>query len=74
MQSSYAGQGVAASYFYFCHTKYIAKAQCTLTGLHGAVSEKFKHDIIWNGTVNNKGGVRNKIFANVNFEHMNKEF
>ena len=63
-----------ASYFQLGHTKYIALAHRMLTAIHGAVSEKLRHEIMWNRTVNIKGGIANNIPADLHCEHMNKEF
>ena len=51
IQSANTGGGVVAPYFWLGHTNYIAFAHCMLTGLHEAVSEKFKHDMTRTGNI-----------------------
>ena len=52
MQTSNTGLGVVRPYFWPDNTNWIALAHSMLTGLHEAVSQKFKHDMTWNRTVN----------------------
>ena len=61
-------------YFKLGHTKYTILAHRLLVNLEGTVSEKMTKELIWNRTVNVKGGLRNNIAQDQHMEHLNKEY
>ncbi|KAJ8297376.1 hypothetical protein KUTeg_023907 [Tegillarca granosa] len=53
-------------YFIFCHR--------LLSDVNGAVSPRLKHSLIWNRTVNPKGGKGNNIPMDLQMEFFNREY
>lgn len=53
-------------YFIFCHR--------LLSNINGAASDRLKHTLMWNRTVNPKGGRGNNIPMDLQMEFYNKEY
>ncbi|KAK3106317.1 hypothetical protein FSP39_017544 [Pinctada imbricata] len=56
------------------HPKYFLQGQQLLSACNGAVSPRLKHTIIWNRTVNTRGGKGNNIAMDLHMEHLNNEY
>ena len=56
------------------HPKYFIFGLHLLANVAGATSERIKHNLIWERTVNVRGGVRKNIPKDLHCEHINKEY
>lgn len=56
------------------HPKYFVYAHRLLTNVGGAVSERLQHQLIWNRTVNIRGGGHNNMPKDLYNEFLNKEY
>lgn len=56
------------------HPKYLLIGQRLLAAVNGAVSERLKHTLIWNRTVNPNGGSGKNIAMDLQMEFFNKEY
>ena len=56
------------------HPKYFIYGHRLLVNLAGATSERIKHNLIWERTVNVKGGKRRNIPKDLHCEHLNREY
>lgn len=56
------------------HPKYLIYAHRLITNIEGGASERLKHQLIWNRTVNVNGGRRKNIPQDLHNEHLNKEY
>lgn len=62
------------NYFENHHPKYFILGFRLLTAVNGGVSARLKEDLIWNRTVNNKGGADTNIEMDLQMEHFNNEY
>ena len=56
------------------HPKYFICAHRLLTDVNGGTSERIKHQLKWNRTVNNRGGLGHNIEMDLQMEFFNREY
>lgn len=56
------------------HTKYFLAGHQLLTDVGGGLSERLAHDLVWNRTVNLKGGKYSNLEMDLQMEFFNREF
>ncbi|KAK3611122.1 hypothetical protein CHS0354_007381 [Potamilus streckersoni] len=56
------------------HPKYLIFGLRLIANIAGATSERLKHALIWERTVNLKGGKRKNIPKDLHCEHLNREY
>ena len=61
-------------FFKLGHTKYTILAHRLLSNIHSTASDKIRHDLIWNRTINVSGGPRANMPADQHMEHLNREY